>query len=316
MWSKKLGSQVESLGRTLVELGSKLDNLVVLDPDVSPSTRTTFFAERYPERYIKVGISEQDLIGIASGLASTGKIPVACGFAFFVTGRAWEQIANSIARPNLDAKLVGTHSGLSPHADGESHQSFWDVAMMRVLPNMKVVVPADSCEATEAVRALISTKGPGYLRLSRGSTPLVYDDDDDFRVGKARVVRDGQDATIIANGIMVYMAIEAAKKLSESGIDVGVMDMHTVKPLDERSIEKAARDTGKIVAAEEHSIIGGLGGAIAETLSENYPIPMMRVGIDDKFGQSSRQYPNLLAAYGLTPNALVNAVNILSKRDD
>jgi len=307
-------SQVEAFGRVLVDLGLERKDLVVLDPDVADSTKTAYFAERYPERFIRVGISEQDMIGIAAGLASSGKTPVACGFAMFVTGRSWEQIANSVALPGLNVKIVGTHSGLSPHADGESHQSFCDVALMRVLPNMKVVVPADAVEAAEALKTLVNNPGPGYLRLGRGSTPVVYDDGLEFTIGNANLVREGSDATIISNGVMVSMAIEASERLSRIGTDVRVIDMHTVKPLDNASIEKAARETGAIVTAEEHSVIGGLGGAVAEALSEYRPTPMKRVGISDRFGESSRRYSELLERYGLTAEAITEAAQILVSR--
>ncbi len=311
MFSQRTGSQVESFGRTLTELGSEYENLVVLDPDVALSTGATFFAERFPERFFSVGISEQDLIGVAAGLASAGKIPVPCGFALFITGRAWEQVANSVARPCLNVKLVGTHSGLSPHADGDSHQTFWDVAMMRVLPNMKVVIPADSVETVEAVRNLISVSGPAYLRLSRGSTPIVYADNSEYTLGKARIIREGADATIISNGTMVKLSIDASELLKKDGFDVGVIDMHTVKPLDEDIILKKAKETGFIVTAEEHSIYGGLGGAVAEVLSEKHPIPMRMVGIRDRFGQSSRDYSEILQYYGLTSVAIVKTIHTM-----
>ncbi|MGD2142448.1 MAG: transketolase family protein [Candidatus Bathyarchaeota archaeon] len=305
---KKQASQVEALGRGLVELGHELKDLVVLDPDVADSTKTAYFAERFPKRFIRVGISEQDMIGIAAGLAYSGKTPVACGFAMFVAGRSWEQIANSIARPGLNVKIVGTHSGLSPHADGESHQSLCDVALMRVLPNMEVVVPADAVETAESLRTLVKNRRPGYLRLGRGFTPVVYDEGLKFSLGKANVVKDGSDAAVIANGAMVSVAIEASQRLSRSGVNVRVIDMHTVKPLDEVSIEKAARETGAVVTVEEHSTLGGLGGAVAEALSEKRPTPMRRIGVKDKFGTSSRNYPQLLRRYGLTPEAIVDSV--------
>jgi transketolase len=315
VWNQRLASQVDSLGRTLVDIGTRNRNLVVLDPDVSPSTRTTFFAERFPERYVRIGISEQDIIGVAAGLATSGKIPFVCGFSMFVTGRGWEQITNSVARPRLNVKIVGTHSGLSPHADGESHQCLWDMALMRVLPNMTVVVPADAQETVEAVLALADTKGPAYLRLSRGSTPIVYEEEGDFALGQGRVLREGTDACIVVNGIMVHMALEAADELTKTGISVKVLDMHTVKPLDEDLLVEAAKETGAMVTGEEHSILGGLGSAVAESLSEVYPVPIKKIGVADRFGQSSRQYPELLRAYDLTSGRIKRAVeNVVKNR--
>ena len=314
MTTAQEASQTEYFGRALVSLGVEHEDLVVLDPDVSASTKTTYFSERFPERFISVGISEQDMIGIAAGLAASGKTPVACGFAKFVTGRAWEQLANSVARPALNVKIVGSHSGLSPSADGDSHQTFGDVALMRVLPNMKVVVPADAPEAADALEVLVETPGPAYLRLNRGSTPVVYDDGCDFKLGRANVLREGSDATIIADGIMVSMAERAADLLAQEGVDATVVDMHTIKPLDASAVERAARDTGAIVTAEEHSIIGGLGGAVAEVLSESYPTPLRRIGIRDRFGESSRSYGDLLRAHGLTPEAIVDAIQKVVER--
>lgn len=305
---KMQASQVESFGKTLLSLGLERENLVVIDPDVSDSTKTAYFAERFPERFISVGISEQDMIGIAAGLAASGKTPVACGFAMFTSGRAWEQVANSVARSNLNVKVVGTHGGLSPSADGASHQAFGDVALMRVIPNMKIVVPADAPEAEEAIRALVEWYGPSYLRLGRGSSPVVYDDGCDFTLGEATVLREGSDATIMANGIMVSKALIAADKLAIEGIDAGVLDVHTVKPIDEACVDRVATETGAIVVAEEHSVIGGLGSAVAEALAESRPVPVVRVGIRDRFGDSSRSYEDLLKKYGLTPEGVLEAV--------
>ena len=307
-------SQLESFGRALVELGREREDIVVLDPDVASSTKTTYFAESFPSRFIRVGISEQDMLGIASGLAAAGKTPIAVGFAMFIIGRGWEQIANSIARQSLDAKIVGTHAGLSPHADGESHQMYGDVALMRTVPNMRVVVPGDAPSAVEALRAALEYRGPVYIRLMRGSTPTVYGEDIEFEMGRANVLREGSDATVIANGIMLSRALTAAERLIGEGINVRVIDMHTVKPLDAVAIAKTARETGAIVTAEEHSIIGGLGSAVAETLAETAPTPMERIGIRDRFGESSRSYPELLSHVGLTPEAIADAVRRVIER--
>jgi transketolase len=307
-------SQLESFGRTLVELGREREEIVVLDPDVASSTKTTYFAESFPSRFIRVGISEQDMLGIASGLAAAGKVPVAVGFAMFIVGRGWEQIANSIARQRLDAKIVGTHAGLSPHADGESHQMYGDVSLMRTVPNMQIVVPGDAPSAAAALKAALEYKGPVYLRLMRGSTPTIYSEDLEFEMGKANILREGSDATVIANGIMLSRALTAAENLKGEGIDVKVVDMHTAKQLDAGAIVAAARETGAIVTAEEHSIIGGLGSAVAETLAEKAPTPMERIGIRDHFGESSRSYPELLAHVGLTSEAIAEAIHRVIKR--
>jgi transketolase len=299
---------LEYFGRTLVEMGMENDDLIVLDPDVAVSTKTIYFAEKFPERYINVGISEQDMVGVAAGLAASGKIPLACGFAIFVAGRAWEQIANAVARPNLNVKIVATHSGFSPYADGDSHQSFGDVAIIRVLPNMKVVVPADANSVVRALEALVTSHGPTYLRLGRGTIPIVYEEDFEFRLGRASLVREGADATIISCGIMVSMAVEAAEALSAEGLDVRVVDMHTIKPIDAESILQAAKGTGAIITAEEHSVIGGLGSAVSEILSKNAPTPIEMVGINDCFGESSRDYRSLLEKNGLTAEGVSKAV--------
>ncbi|MBC8497772.1 transketolase family protein, partial [Candidatus Bathyarchaeota archaeon] len=300
-------SQLEHFGRALVDLGLINEELVVLDPDVAASTKVTYFAERFPERFIRIGISEQDMIGVAAGLAASGKTPVACGFAMFVACRSWEQISSSVARPELNVKIVGSHSGLSPNADGDSHQTYGDVAVMRVIPDMKVVVPADAPEAVEALGAIVDTPGPAYLRLARGATPVAYTEGCEFTLGRANVMRDGSDASVIANGVMVPIALEAAGSLAREGISVKVVDMHTVKPLDTDAIVKAAAETGAIVTAEEHSVIGGLGSAVAETLVEKRPTPMERVGIMDRFGESSRSYSALMAKMGLTSDAIEEA---------
>jgi transketolase len=307
-------SQLEHFGRALVDLGLIHEEIVVLDPDVAASTKVTYFAERFPERFIRIGISEQDMIGVAAGLAASGKTPVACGFAMFVACRSWEQISSSVARPGLNVKIVGSHSGLSPSADGDSHQAYGDVAIMRVIPEMKVVVPADAPETVEALKAIVDAPGPAYLRLVRGATPVVYDEGCELTLGRANVLRDGSDASVIANGVMAPMALEAAGRLAGEGISVRVLDMHTVKPLDTDAIVKAASETGAIVTAEEHSVIGGLGGALAETLAAERPTPVERVGIMDRFGESSRSYSALMEKMGLTSEAIEEAVRRVMKR--
>jgi len=303
----QLKAQVEYFGRALVEKGATDPNLVVLDADVSASTKTGFFQEAYPDRFIQIGISEQDLVGVASGLAVSGKTPVAAAFATFIVGRAWEQVLNTVARQNLNVKIVGTHSGLSPSADGESHQSIADIAAVRVIPYMSVVVPADAAAAGCLTREMIDRRGPVYMRLSRGATPVVYPDDVELRIGRAETLSEGSDVAIIAAGNMVHVALQAAESLRGDGMEAKVVDMHTVKPMDTSAVIESAEETGAVVTVEEHSVIGGLGGAVSEVLSENYPTPLRRVGIMDRFGTSSRNYQRLLERYGLTPAAVAEA---------
>lgn len=303
----QLKAQVEYFGRALVEKGATDPDLVVLDADVSASTKTGFFREAYPDRFIQIGISEQDLVGVASGLAVSGKTPVAAAFATFIVGRAWEQVLNTVARQNLNVKIVGTHSGLSPSADGESHQSIADIAAVRAIPYMSVVVPADAAAAGCLTREMIDRRGPVYMRLSRGATPVVYPDDVELRIGRAETLSEGTDVAIIAAGNMVHVALLASESLRGDGMEAKVVDMHTVKPLDASAVIESAEETGAVVTVEEHSVIGGLGGAVSEVLSENYPTLLRRVGIMDRFGTSSRNYQRLLERYGLTPAAVAEA---------
>jgi transketolase len=305
----QLKAQVEYFGRALVEKGATDPDLVVLDADVSASTKTGFFQEAYPDRFIQVGISEQDLVGVASGLAVSGKTPVAAAFAIFIVGRAWEQVLNTVARQNLNVKIVGTHSGLSPSADGESHQSIADIAAVRVIPCISVVVPADAAAAGCLTGEMIDRRGPVYMRLSRGATPVVYPDDVELRIGRAETLSEGSDVAVIATGNMVHVALQAAESLREEGVEAKVVDMHTVKPLDASAVIESAEETGAVVTVEEHSVLGGLGGAVSEVLSENYPTPLRRVGVMDRFGTSSRNYQRLLERYGLTPAAVVEAAS-------
>ncbi|MFP3950666.1 MAG: transketolase family protein [Candidatus Bathyarchaeia archaeon] len=302
-------SMRDHFGKALIDLGIRHREIVVLDADLATSTRTSFFQERFPKRFINVGISEQDMLGIAAGLASSGKIPIATGYAMFTVGRAWEQIANSVARQNLNVKIVVSHAGLSNFADGSSHQHIFDLATMRVLPNMKVVVPADAFEAVKALEAIIVEEGPAYLRLARGKTPAVYREGQEFTLGRANIIKKGADAAIIASGVMVSQALEASRRLKEDGIEVSIIDMHTIKPLDTEVLLDAAKETGAIVTVEEHSLLGGLGGAVSEFLSQENPTPIKMVGIRDRFGESSRDYWRLLAKYGLTSEAVEKAVH-------
>lgn len=297
----------EAYGQALVAVGTENRDIVVLDADLAKSTKTIDFKKRFPERFFDLGVAEANMIGTAAGLAASGKIPFCSTFAVFATGRAYDQIRQSVAYPRLNVKIAATHAGITVGEDGGSHQSVEDIALMRVLPHMTVFVPADAVETAAAVRAATQIDGPVYLRLGRLGVPLLYKDDYQFVPGKAVEMRRGSDATIIACGLMVSQAMEAVELLKADGIDAGVLNIHTLKPLDVQAIVDAAQRTGAIVTAEEHSIIGGLGSAVAETLAEHYPVPMVRVGLRDVFGESAKP-DELLRAYALTPADISNAV--------
>jgi len=293
-------------GKALVELGAKDGRIVVLDADLSKSTKTAEFAKAYPERFFNMGIAEQNLLGTAAGLATAGKIPFASTFAVFATGRAFEQIRNSIAYPKLNVKIAATHAGITVGEDGASHQAIEDVALMRSLPNMTVIVPADAVETRQAVFAAAEYEGPVYLRMGRLDLPVLFDSSYRFEIGKANVLREGCDVAIVANGVMVAKALDAAAELEKRGIQAAVVNCATVKPLDEETILRLAQETKAIVTAEEHNIIGGLGSAVAECVTENFPVPVIRVGLRDTFGESGRP-EELLKKYGLTAEDIVKA---------
>ncbi len=296
----------EAYGRALVKFGEQNGDIVVLDADLAKSTKTIKFKERFPERFFDMGIAEADMMGTAAGLAAAGKIVFASTFAIFATGRAWEQIRNSICYPNLNVKIAASHAGIAVGPDGASHQAIEDIAIMRVIPNMKVIVPADGVETEKAVDALINTPGPAYLRLGRSGVPVIYEETHEFRFGKASVLREGSDVTVMAVGTMIQIAVEAAEALAKDGIEARVLNMSSLKPIDEDAIRAAAEETGAIVTAEEHSVIGGLGGAVAEVVCETSPAPVIRVGIRDKFGRSG-QAGELMAAYGLSAEKIAEA---------
>jgi transketolase len=296
----------EAYGNALVRLGEDNPDIVVLDADLAKSTKTINFKKRFPERFFDMGIAEADMMGTAAGLAAAGKIAFASTFAIFATGRAWEQIRNSICYTNLNVKIAASHAGIAVGPDGSSHQAIEDIAIMRVIPNMKVVAPADGVETEKAVAALIDTPGPAYLRLGRSGVPVIYEESYDFRVGKASVLREGDDVTVIAVGAMVQIASAAAEALAAEGINARIINMSTVKPIDAEVIVAAATETGAIVTAEEHSIIGGLGSAVTEVVSETVPVPVVRVGIKDVFGRSG-EAGELMKAYGLTSEGIVAA---------
>ncbi len=294
----------EAYGKALVELADKYD-YVVLDADLAEATKTVMFKKAYPDRFFDCGIAEGNMISVAAGLAAAGKMAFASSFAMFAAGRAFEQVRNSIGYPHLNVKIGATHAGITVGEDGATHQCLEDIALMRTIPGMTVINPADAVEAKAAVEAAMQTYGPFYLRFGRFACPVVTEGHK-FEVGKGMQLRDGKDVTIIATGFMVHLALEAAETLAAEGIDARVINIHTIKPLDKEIILKAAKETGAIVTAEEHSIIGGLGSAVAETICEGCPVPMLRVGVEDRFGKSGK-VPPLLEEYGLT------AANIADK---
>jgi transketolase len=304
----------DAYGKTLAELGQTNKDIVVLDADLSVSTKTSIFAKKFPERFFDMGVAEQDMISTAAGLAACGKIVFASTFAVFGSGRAWDQVRISMAYTRLNVKLVVTHGGITTGEDGATHQANEDLAIMRVIPNMTVIVPADAVETARVIKELVKEYGPAYVRLPRLAIPVVYDKSDyDFRIGKGIIMKPGSDVTIIAAGIMVYHSLVAAEQLSKEGISARVVNMHTIKPLDRELIIRCAQDTGAIVTAEEHSIIGGLGGAVAEVLVENKPVPMARVGVKDMFGESGKP-DELLEKYGLTSKDIFSAAMSVIKR--
>lgn len=302
-----------SYGRVLVELGAEDPNIVVLDADLSGSTQTKKFADVYPDRFYNAGIAEANMLGMAAGLAVSGKTVFASSFAMFASGRAYEIIRNSIAYPNANVKICATHAGLTVGEDGASHQCLEDLALMRVIPGMTVLNPADDVSARALIRAAAAYHGPVYVRLGRAAVPVLYEEGRTFEIGKAIRLKDGKDACIIATGIMVEKALQAAEILAAEGVKCRVVDMHTIKPLDKEEVLAAARECGGIVTAEEHSVIGGLGSAVAETVCGEAPCKVAAVGVADVFGQSGKP-DELLKAYGLTAEDVAAAVRkILGK---
>lgn len=294
-------------GKALEELAAQEPNLVVLDADLSGSTMTKGFGAEHPDRFFDMGIAEANMVGVAAGLATCGKKPFVNSFAMFAAGRAWEQVRNSVAYPGLNVKVVGSHGGLSVGEDGATHQCIEDLAIMRAIPNMTVLCPCDGNEMKQAVKALLAYDGPAYLRLGRLAVETVTDQVEgyEFQIGKGVLLRDGQDVTVVAVGMMVQMALTAADILAEEGISVRVIDMHTIKPLDTEILLAAARDTGCIVTSEEANIVGGLGSAVSEYLTSVCPVPVIRHGVNDQFGRSGKA-DQVLAAYGLTPEVLAD----------
>ena len=290
----------EAYGETLKELGAKIPEIVVLDADLSASTKTAVFAKAFPDRFFDTGIAEGNMMSVAAGLAVSGKIPFASTFAVFGAGRAYEQIRNSICYPNLNVKVAVTHAGLTVGEDGATHQMLEDIALMRALPNMTVVVPADAAETAQVIRWAASYQEPVYIRMGRAKVEDVISPDAEFVPGKSTTLADGSDVTIMACGIMTQQALQAAKMLAEEGISARVINMSSIKPIDEEAIVKAAKETGAIVTCEEHTVMGGLGSAVAEVVVRQCPVPMAMVGTEDVFGQSGKA-SEVLKVYGLTP---------------
>ncbi len=302
---KKIATR-ESYGKALSEYGKEYD-IVVLDADLSKSTKTDTFKKSFPERFINMGIAEQNMMSTAAGLASCGKVVFASSFAMFAAGRAFEQIRNSIGYPNLNVKIGATHAGISVGEDGATHQCLEDIGIMRTIPNMVIINPADDVEARAAVKAAILHNGPVYLRFGRLAVPVLYDEAEyEFEIGKGVLLKDGSDVTIVATGLMVEAALDAAKLLEDEGISARVINIHTIKPIDREILAKAAKETGAVVTCEEHNIIGGLGSAVAEVLCEEAPVPMERIGTKDVFGKSGVP-ADLLKEYELTAEDIAKA---------
>lgn len=300
----------QAYGQVLVELGQKYDNLVVMDADLSKSTMTADFGKKFPERFLNMGIAEQNLYGAATGLAISGKIVCASTFAMFAAGRAFEIIRNSIGYPHANVKICATHAGITVGEDGASHQTFEDIALMRTIPGMTVINPGDAVSAKELIRQAVAFEGPAYIRLGRAAVPMIYNQNSVIEIGKGNCIRAGKDYTVIATGIMVNEALIAADALAKDGINVRVIDMHTIKPIDQEIIIKAATETKGIVTVEEHSVIGGLGSAVAEVVTQHAPVKMAFVGQKDTFGESGKP-DELKEKYGMTAADIIAAVKSL-----
>jgi transketolase len=315
MTKKVMANPRDAYGETLVELGGKHPNIVVLDADLSKSTKTILFAKKYPERFFEMGIAEANMISAAAGFASCGKIPFASTFAVFATGRVYDQIRIDVAYSEANVKIFATHGGISVGKDGASHQMIEDLTLMRVLPNMTVLAPSDATQTRRLVELMATTKGPMYARIGRANAPLLYSKEDlrDLEIGKGLIVKDGSDVSIIACGTMVDQAVDASEQLGKEGVSVRVVDMHTIKPLDEKLVLKCARGTNAIVTVEEHSVIGGLGGAVSEVLAENgASVPFKRIGVQDMFCESGEP-DELFDKYGLSTAHIIKTVKKLLK---
>jgi transketolase len=300
-------------GQTLVELGEEREEIVVLDADLAHSTQTVLFAKRFPERFFNMGVAEMNMMGTAAGLAAAGKIAFASTFAIFATGRAWEAVRQSICLSNLNVKIVASHGGITTGEDGASHQMIEDFTLMRVLPNMKVCCPADGIETRAMIRTIVDVPGPVYVRVSRAKFPVILPDDYQYRFGRAQVCREGGDITLIGIGYMVYQCLLAAEELAHEGIEARVLNMSTIKPIDVDGIVKAGTETGAILTVEEHTVKGGMGGAVAEVVCQHAPVPMKIMGVPDTFGRSGTS-EELMAFFHLTPEYIVREAKALLKR--
>lgn len=303
---KKIATR-QSYGEMLEQLGEENKNIVVLDADLSTATKTEIFAKKFEDRFFDMGIAEQDMIGTAAGFATCGKIPFASTFAVFAAGRAYDQIRNSVCYPNLNVKICATHAGITVGEDGATHQMLEDIAMMRTLPNLKVFSPSDDIETKFIIKEISKLNGPCYVRLSRLATPVIYDENEKFEIGKAKQIGKGQDATIFATGVCVSESLKAKEELEKQEIYVRVVDIHTIKPIDKDTIIKCAKETKKLITVEDHNIIGGLGSAICEVLAEEFPAKVTRLGINDTFGKSGNAV-ELMKYFGIDSEAIIKAV--------
>lgn len=303
----------DGYGKALLKLAETNDKVMVLDADVAKSTRTNWIKDKFPGKFLDMGISEQDMVGTAAGFALAGMIPFATTYCVFLAGRAWDQIRTTVCYNNLGVKLAGAHAGISVGPDGATHQSLEDVALMRVLPNMKVVVPCDAVETEKATLAIAAAEGPCFIRFGREAVPVITDESTPFTLGVANVLREGSDAVVFANGAMVHEAQEAAKELAAEGVEISVVNMHTVKPLDGDCICRMVERTGAVVTAEEHQVTGGLGGAVAEYMALHCPAPLEMVAVEDTFGESGKP-DELMKKYGLTAEHIVRAVRKVISR--
>lgn len=303
---KKIATR-QSYGEALLELGRENKDIVVLDADLSGATKTKLFAKEFSERFFDMGISEQDMMSTAAGMSTMGKIPYASTFAVFAAGRAYDQIRNSICYPKLNVKICATHAGITVGEDGATHQMLEDISMMRTLPNMTVISTSDDTQTKWAVKEISKIQGPVYLRLSRLATPVIYDENEKFEIGKGKQFGNGTDATVIATGVTVIEALKAKEELAKEGIDIRVVDMHTIKPIDKEIIIKSAKETNKIITIEDHNIIGGLGTAVCEVLSEEYPKKVVRMGIKDEFGTSGKA-EELMKHFKITSKDIIEKI--------
>ena len=309
MLEKKIATR-QSYGEALASLGEKRKDIVVLDADLSSATKTNLFAEKFPERFFDIGIAEQDMLGTAAGFATCGKIPFASTFAVFAAGRAYDQIRNSICYPNLNVKICATHYGVNIGEDGATHQMLEDIGMMRALPNMTVLCPSDDTQTKWMIEEICNRKGPAYVRLARMETPVIYDTNQTFQIGKAMQIGEGTDATIIATGVTVAEAIKAKEQLAKEGILVRVLDMYSLKPVDKEAIIRCAKETKRMITVEDHQIAGGLGSIVCEVLAEEYPCKVERMGINDCFGKSGKP-EELMHAFGIDAEAIYQKIKEL-----